>query len=411
MSHPLQNPSDAARGRSSLGFLAITTLSFFAASSSPTPLYHLYQQNWDFSAAMLTLIFAAYALSLLVALLVVGSLSDYLGRRPVIFAALLLQILSMALFIGATDVSWLLLARLLQGFATGMAASALGAALLDCDQVQGPLVNSVAPLLGMAGGALGTSVLVAYAPMPLTLAFIVLLAAFVLQAVYLWRLPETVSPQPGVFASLKPTLSVPPQARRTLWLILPVDIAAWALGGFYLSLTPSLLAAATGSTSVMNGGLAVAALTLSGVLAILNLRRRPPVLALFVGAICLGIGVAVILLAINSGWLWLFFVGTVIAGCGFGSGFLGAMRLLMPLAHAHERGGLMSTFYVLSYLAFCLPALVAGLSAHRFGLIATANVYGLVVIVLAALALLGLFIQRLANTRSLQCGLHDRQKS
>lgn len=308
----------------------------------------------------------------------------------------------MALFIAAVDVTWLLVARMLQGFATGMAASALGAALLDCDQVQGPLLNSVTPLLGMAGGALGTSVLVAYAPMPLSLAFIVLLIAFLSQALYLWRLPETVSPQPGAWASLKPALSVPPQARRTLWLILPVDIAAWALGGFYLSLTPSLLAAATGSTSVLNGGLAVAALTLSGVVAILNLRKRAPSLALFVGAIGLGSGVAVILLAINSGWLWLFFAGTVIAGCGFGSGFLGALRLLMPLAHAHERAGLMSTFYVLSYLAFCVPALIAGLSAHSVGLIATANVYGSVVIVLAALALVGLFIQRLANARALE---------
>ncbi|MDB6048509.1 MAG: mutlidrug resistance protein [Pseudomonas sp.] len=404
MSHPLQNPSAAVRASSSIGFLAITNLCFFAASSAPTPLYHLYQQSWGFSSAMLTLIFAVYALSLLVALLVAGSLSDYLGRRPVIFAGLLLEIISMALFIAATDVTWLLTARLLQGFATGIAASALGAALLDCDQVQGPLLNSVTPLLGMAGGALGTSVLVIYAPMPLSLAFIVLLIAFASQALYLWRLPETVSPQPGAWASLRPTLSVPPQARRTLWLVLPVDVAAWALGGFYLSLTPSLLAAATGSTSVINGGLAVAALTLSGVVAILNLRKRAPILALFIGASCLGAGVAVILLAVNSGWLWLFFVGTVITGCGFGSGFLGALRLLLPLAHAHERAGLMSTFYVLSYLAFCVPALVAGMSAHRFGLIATTNVYGSVVIVLAALALAGLFVQRLANARALQRG-------
>lgn len=352
MSHPLQNPEATVRLRGGLGFLAITMLCFFAASSAPTPLYHLYQQSWDFSAAMLTLIFAVYALSLLAALLTVGKLSDYLGRRPVIFAALLLEIVSMALFLAATDVTWLLIARVLQGFATGMAASALGAALLDCDQVQGPLVNSIAPMVGMAVGALGTSVLAEFAPLPLLLAFIVLLIAFVLQALYLWRLPETVSPQPGVWASLKPAISVPPQARRTLWLILPVDIAAWALGGFYLSLTPSLLTAATGSASVVHGGLAVAALTLSGVVAMLYLRKRAPALALFVGASFLAAGVAVILVAVNSGWLWLFFLGTVIAGCGFGSSFLGCLRLLMPLAHAHERAGLMSTFYVFSYLAF-----------------------------------------------------------
>ena len=400
MSLPFQKPDMHERGRSHLGFLAFTTLCFFAASSAPTPLYHLYQQAWGFSAAMLTLIFAVYALTLLVALLIVGSLSDYLGRRPVIFSALLLEIVSMLLFIIATDVIWLVLARMLQGLATGMAASALGAALLDNDQKQGPLINSIAPMFGMAIGALGTGLLVELAPLPLLLAYYLLLAAFVSQAIYLWRMPETVSRQPGVWRSLKPSLHVPLQARRTLWLVLPVDIAAWSLGGFYLSLTPSLLAAATGSTSAINGGLAVASLTLSGALAILNLRLRGPTLGLWIGASFLTLGVAVILAAVNAGWLWLFFVGTVIAGIGFGASFLAALRLLLPLAHAHERAGLMSAFYVLSYLAFCVPALVAGFSARTFGLIATTNVYGAVVIALALAALLGLLVQR-SNGRRL----------
>jgi MFS family permease len=400
MSLPLQKPEMHERGGRHLGFLAFTTLCFFAASSAPTPLYHLYQQAWGFSAGTLTLIFAVYALTLLVALLMVGSLSDYLGRRPVIFSALLLEIASMLLFILATDAVWLILARMLQGLATGMAASALGAALLDSDQKQGPLVNSIAPLFGMAVGALGTGLLVELAPFPLLLAYCLLLAAFVGQALYVWRMAETVSPQAGVWQSLKPSLHVPLQARRTLWLVLPADIAAWSLGGFYLSLTPSLLTAATGSTSAINGGLAVASLTLSGAIAILNLRLRPPTLGLWIGSSFLALGVAVILAAVNAGWLWLFFVGTVIAGIGFGSSFLAALRLLLPLAHAHERAGLMSAFYVLSYLAFCVPALVAGFSAHTFGLIATTNVYGAVVIALALMALLALVVQRSNGRRA-----------
>lgn len=390
MSRPLQNPG---KGNNHLGFLAFTTLCFFAASSAPTPLYHLYQQGWGFSAAMLTLIFAMYAFALLVALLMVGSLSDYLGRRPVIFAALLLEILATLLFIFAADVRWLLAARMIQGLATGMAGSALGAALLDSDEKQGPLVNSIAPMFGMAVGALGTGLLVEMAPLPLLLTYCLLLAAFTGQAIYIWLIAETVSPQAGAWASLKPSLHVPVQARGTLWLVLPVDIAAWSLGGFFLSLSPSLLAAATGTTSAINGGLAVATLTISGALAIFNLRQRPPILGLWVGASFLPAGVAVILGAVNEGWLWLFFIGSMVAGIGFGSGFLGALRLLMPLAHAHERAGLMSAFYVLSYLAFCIPALVAGLSAHRFGLVTTTNVYGGVVIGLALLALSGLIVR------------------
>jgi len=402
MSHPLQNPDATVNRRGQLGFLAVTLMCFLAASSAPTPLYHLYQQSWGFSSAILTLIFASYVLSLLVALLVVGSLSDYVGRRPVIFAALLLEVIAMGLFIEADSVGWLLAARSLQGVATGMATSALGAAILDVDQRQGPVINSVTPLLGMAFGALGTSVLVAFAPWPMLLAFVVLLIGFALQALGIWRLPETVSRQPGVLASLRPSLHVPPQARRTLWLVLPVSIAAWALGGFYMSLAPSLLAAATGSTSVLNGGLAVAALAITGSLSMLYLRQSAPNLVLLLGTSFLIIGVGVILVAVNSGWLWLFFLGTVIAGWGFGAGFMAALRLLLPLAHAHERAGLMSAFLALSYLAFCIPSLIAGLSARTYGLIATTNVYGLVVILLALLALSASLVRRSADSSAVQ---------
>ncbi|MGE6385288.1 MFS transporter [Pseudomonas sp. NPDC078416] len=400
MSDSLQNPQVDGRGRSHLGFLAFVLLCFFAASSAPTPLYHLYQQAWGFSSALLTVIFAVYALSLLATLLVFGSLSDYLGRRPVIFIGLLLEIVSMLLFIAATDVSWLIVARVLQGVATGIATSALGAAMLDSDAQQGPLLNSITPMFGMALGALGTSALVEYAPLPMGLAYGLLLAAFVGQAMYLLRIAETVTPQPGVLKTLRPRLGVPAQARGTLLLVLPADIAAWALGGFFLSLAPSLLTAATGSTSVLNGGFAVAALTLSGAISIHNLRLRAPRLALLVGCSFLAVGVSVILAAVNLGWLWLFFTGAVVAGIGFGASFLGALRLLLPLAHAHERGALMAAFLALSYLAFCIPALLAGVSIKTAGLVTTTNVYGGVVVLLAVSALAGLLIQQAGRARA-----------
>ncbi|MGU9856797.1 MFS transporter [Pseudomonas sp. LF245] len=383
------NPSH----RSNLVFLAITLLTFLAASSAPTPLYHLYQEGLHFSAGMLTLIFGVYAISLLAALLTVGSLSDHLGRKPVIFAALVLDMLAMLLFINEGSVAWLIAARTLQGFATGMATAVLGAALLDTDRQQGPLVNSVAPLLGMACGAMGSSLLVEFAPLPTQLIYWTLFALMLLQAIYVWRLPETVSRIPGALASLRPTLHVPPQARRALWLSLPVDVAVWAMGGFYLSLAPSLVRAATGSTSNLIGGGLVAVLTLSGALMIFSLRNRPADKVLRLGAGLLAVGVALILTAVHSASLPLFFIATLIAGSGFGAGFLGALRSVVPLALPHERAGLMSAFYVLSYLAFCLPALLAGNLIRSFGLIATTDGYGAVLILLSVSALAGLLMQ------------------
>ncbi|WP_336354312.1 MFS transporter [Pseudomonas atacamensis] len=380
--------NSVASHRSSLWFLAITLLSFLAASTAPTPLYHLYQDQLHFSAAMLTLIFAVYAFSLLAALLTVGSLSDHLGRKPVIFSAVLLNALAMLLFIYADSVAWLISARVLQGFATGMATAVLSATLLDTDRQQGPLINSVAPLLGMALGGLGCGLLAEFAPAPLQLTYWLLLALFVLQGVYVWRLPESVSRQGGALASLRPTLHVPVQARSTLWRVLPLNTATWALGGFYASLAPSLVRTATGSTSNLIGGATVAALTVTGALMIFMMRNRPAAQALRLGASLLPVGLVLILLGVHGASLSLFFFGTLVAGCGFGSGFLGAVRSLVPLALPHERAGLMSAYYVLSYLAFCLPALLAGHLARSFGLLATTDGYGVVLIVLALAALL-----------------------
>jgi MFS family permease len=350
----------------------------------------LYQEHLQFSAATLTLIFGVYALSLLAALLTVGSLSDYLGRKPVIFTAVVLNMLAMLLFINADSVAWLISARVLQGFATGMATAVLSAALLDTDRQQGPMVNSVAPLLGMALGAMGCGVLAEFAPLPLQLTYWVLFTLFVMQALYVWRLPESVTRQSGAWASLRPTLHVPIQARRMLWRVLPIDLAVWALGGFFASLAPSLVRTATGSTSNLIGGATVAVLTVTGALTIYTLRNRPADKVLLLGASLLPAGVALILLAVHSASLPLFFFGTLVAGCGFGAGFLGALRSIVPLALPHERAGLMSAFYVLSYLAFCLPSLLAGSLTRIFGLVAATDGYGAVLIILSLGALFGL---------------------
>lgn len=383
--------------RSSLTFLVVTVLTFLAASSAPTPLYQVYQDNLHFSAAMLTVIFGVYAVSLLAALLTVGSLSDYLGRKPVIFVALLLNIVAMLLFINADSTAYLIAARALQGFATGMATAVLSATLLDTDRVRGPILNSLAPLLGMASGGLGSGLLVEFAPRPTQLIYVVMLGLMVLQALYVWRLPETVSRIPGALKSLRPTLHVPEQARRALWLAMPLNVAVWALGGFFSSLAPSLVRAATGSTSHLIGGGLVAVVTLSGAVMIYSLRDRPADKVMRLSAVLLATGVALLLVAVQTASLGLFFIASVIAGFGFGGGFMGSVRSIVGLALPHERAGLMSAFYVLSYLAFCLPALLAGNLSRVYGLIATTDGYGAVLIVLALGALMGLLARDSAS--------------
>ncbi|MFH8462547.1 MFS transporter [Streptomyces sp. NPDC017991] len=177
--NPIPPPPDTAPPRRSrrelnrptaFAAIAVVFVLFMAASSAPSPLYVVYQQRWDFSATTLTTVFAVYVLGMIAALLVLGSLSDHLGRRPVLLSAITLEAASMALFLVADSVSLLLTARLVQGIATGAAMTALGAALADLNPAHAPhragVVTGAAPTFGLGLGALGCGFLVEYGPHP-----------------------------------------------------------------------------------------------------------------------------------------------------------------------------------------------------------------------------------------------------
>src|SRR3978361_645409 len=164
---PDRSARDSRRTRlDPIAFHAVTLSTFFGASSAPTPLYRVYQEAFALSSVLITVVFAVYAFALLKALLVAGSISDHLGRKPVVFGALLLEIIAMALFLAAGSYGWLIAARIVQGIPTGLAVASIGAALVDVDRAKGQLVNSITPFIGMAVGALGTSALVQYGPFP-----------------------------------------------------------------------------------------------------------------------------------------------------------------------------------------------------------------------------------------------------
>src|SRR5215475_5133896 len=210
----------------------ITAMTFAASGAAPTTLYQRYQETFGLTPFTLTVIFGAYVLSLLGALLTVGSLSDYIGRRPAILAALSLNVVAMVMFISADSAAALIAARAVQGFATGLATATLGAAILDTDRSRGPVLNSITAFVGLTAGSLGGGVLVTYAPDPQQLVYAVLLVMSAVEALVLWYMPETVTPKSGALASLQPHVSIPARARRSLIQVTPVTIASWALSGF-----------------------------------------------------------------------------------------------------------------------------------------------------------------------------------
>jgi MFS family permease len=361
----------------------ITAITFSASGAAPTALYRQYQESFGLTPFAITIIFAAYVLSLLAALLTVGSLSDYIGRRPAILAALILNVVSMAMFMTAGSDAALIAARALQGFATGLATASLGAAILDNDRSRGPILNSITAFCGLTAGSLGGAILVTYAPDPRQLVYLVLLALSAVEAFILWFMPETADVRAGALASLRPHVNIPAQASQALVRVTPVTVASWALGGFYFSLMPALVREATGVTVPVVGGLVVSALTLSGAISVLLLRSASARRILSGGTIVLAAGVAVTLLGVCEQLVWLMLLGTLVAGIGFGAAFSGTMRTLLPLAKTDERAGLLAAFYVVGYLSFSLPAVLTGFTVPMVGLTVAAYTYGAAVILMA----------------------------
>jgi predicted MFS family arabinose efflux permease len=368
--------------------LASITLSFLAGSSVPTPLYPLYQSLWGLSPVMITVVFGVYALAVLTGLLFAGRLSDHVGRRPVLIAATLSQVMTMLLFATAASAAGLVLARIVQGLTTGAALSAVGAAMIDLNKSRGTVANAVAPAFGSAAGGIVAGFFVQFLPAPTHLVYAALAAVFVAQTVGLKFMKEPIAPMPGAWNSLKPQLVLPSAAREPLLLALPVLIAVWALGGLYASLGPSLVRGMLGSNAPLLGGLALFVLAASGGIAVLLLQNLEARRTMTLGSASLLSGVGLVVLALTRSEVALFFLGTAVAGVGFGTGFQGAVRTVVSVAAPHERAGTLSIVFIVSYIALGVPAIIAGSMVRHANLLATAQVFGLVVMALAAAALI-----------------------
>jgi len=399
-------PTDTRPGTvgSRFGLWVVTAVLglFLFAAGAPTPLYGIYAARWGFTPATLTLVFAVYAIALLGTLLVAGSVSDAVGRRPVILTALALQALSMVAFVLADGLGWLFAARVGQGVATGLVTAAVAAALIDHQPANrpglGPLLNAVTPMVGLALGSLVAGALVQYAPHPLRLVYVLMFAGCVVLGAAMTRVPESVTDRRRL--ELRPRVGIDPAARPMFWVALPCIVASWALGGLFLSLGPSLIRQLDHSTDHLLGGAIAFALCAAGAVAAILVREWTSQRAMLTGCALLVGGLVVAISAITAGDGLLLLAGSVVAGAGFGSAFLGAFRTVVGAADPARRGELIAALYVAAYLAFSVPAVLAGLVTTRVGLRATSVGYAAVVAILAAASLVAAQRRRAATQQT-----------
>ena len=398
-----RHPSAAALLRipRSAGFVGVSAslLAVFAAAGAPTPLLPLYERNWGFAPSMLTLIFGVYAIALIVALIVAGSLSDYIGRRPVLIGVLALELAALIVLFVAPSVEWLIVGRILQGIATGVASSTFGAAILELasqrQKKAGALMSSLATTAGLGVGALFSGLVAVAAPTSAAatvwIVLIVIMAAGTALALVT---PETSTRRPGAAASLVPRVAVPAQVRRLFALTSPSIVTVFLETALFLGLVPTILARVFEVKAPLVGGVMVFVMFAAATIAAGITGRIHPHQLKILGNAAMALGAAVIVGSLAVAAVGLMWTGTVLAGLGMGAAFSGSLRGLLPEAKPHERAGLLAAVFTVAYLTLGGSAIIAGYVANATGVEAMAIGFAIILMAVALVALLlsaGLF--------------------
>ena len=345
------------------------------------------QASWGFPAWVLTLAFSAYAFAMLVALLTVGSLSDHLGRRPVLIGALGLQATAMVILACAPDMTWVVTGRTLQGIATGAATSTLSALVTELTPAHrpttGPVIVSFATQGGMAAGALVAGAVSQWVSSPVPTVFSALAVIFMAGIVLTLLTTETVHRRSGAWRSLLPRASVPKQFHREFIALIPVVSAVWMTGGYFMSLLPGVVLERCGASSSLTGGILIGLLAgVGSVSGVLSERISARATALS-GCLLLVGGTAMLLASLTTGSLEWCFVAAIVTGLGFGTANSGAFRLAKHMAPPGEAARIFAAVYAMCYFSCGAPIIAAGFLADSIGQSTTTHIYGTAVILVA----------------------------
>jgi predicted MFS family arabinose efflux permease len=357
----------------------------------PSPLYPFYILSLGLTPFLVTVVFSAYAVGTLAALLLFGGISDRVGRRPVLALAVGVAVASTLVFLLWQTLPGLLLGRALSGFSVGLTTGTATAALAELhpNRRTATTVATVANMGGLGLGPVLAGVLAAHVGGPTTTPYLVFLLLLV-PALALLAVPET---GPGRAAgaaealrAVRPQrLAVPAGKGARFAAAALAGFTAFALLGLFTSLTSSFLRSVRGDPSPQTVGLAIAVVFAAAVVAQLTAQRIAPDRSTFLGVGLLPVGAALLVLALAAGSLTFFLGAAVVGGAGIGFAFQSAVSRVSALAAPAERAAVTSAFFVVTYLGITVPVVGVGELATVTTLTVAALALAVLVAVLAAL--------------------------
>ena len=385
-------PTVRSSARSPLAFLgpAFAFLVVMLGTTLPTPLYPLYQAAYGFSQLLITVIFAAYALGVIGALIVTARWSDQLGRRPLLLAGLLVAAASDALFLLGDGLGMLLAGRVVSGISAGIFTGTATVAIIElAPEAWKPRATLAATAVNMGGLGLGpmtAGVFGAYLPAPLALPYVLHLVLLAIGLMLVWRTPETVAraqhPQLRV-----QRLSLPPEVRGVFLPAVLAGFAGFAVLGFFTAMVPAFMQQVLGQHSLALIGLVAGMVFFSSTLGQVLQGRITPSWRLPLGCLIVIAGALLIGTGILQAALTVFLCGALLAGVGQGIAFRAGLGAIAAACPGSQRGAVTSTFFVIVYIALSIPVVGIGLAARYLGLVATGAGFAGLVALLCSVAL------------------------
>ncbi|NQX26770.1 MFS transporter [Microbacteriaceae bacterium VKM Ac-2854] len=379
-------PRLARRGRFWVSALVLALCLW--SSGAPSVLYPSYAALWQLTPVVITTIFGTYPVALLLALLLVGGLSDVIGRRRTMLAGVALIALSAIAFSLASDVTLLYVGRALQGFGAALSIGAASAALVESSSSSNPRfassMTTVSTATGLTLSLLLSGALAQYAPLPLELSYWVLALVSVVTVVLILALPDD---RPHTVARWRPSAMTVPAGLRRVFAASALSVSvAYGVGALFLSLGAQMARELTGTTDLLVVGslLGVSSVVIGA--AALLFQKLPAHTSIIAGAAISIVGLGVMELTAATGSFAAFLLWCVVGGTGYSLAFGGGLGLVNRSAPPAHRGGVLSSVYLLSYLAQAVVAVVAGALATALGLSAAIDVVvpGVIVLCLAS---------------------------
>lgn len=369
----------ARRHGTGFWLIALVFLITMAFGAVPTPLYPLYQARDGFSTFTVTIVFAVYAVGVLASLLLAGHVSDWVGRKKVLIAALALEVVAASLFLASSSLPVLIVARLVTGLGIGMLTATATAHLHELHTAHRPgassqrfeIVSTAANIGGIGLGPLAAGLLAQCFGAPLRLSYLVFGVLLLIGIAAVAGTPETVQQKPVKPAYRPQRISADHGDPAGYIAASAAGFASFAVFGLFTSLAPGFVGGTLHHPSRALAGLIVFAVFGAAAVTQTLTSRLDTRVRRNIGLLAQAAGVVALAIGIHTANLALFVLAGIVAGLGAGMLFKASVGAVAAMAAPAKRSEALAGLFTIGYLGLALPAIGLGI-ATRYTTVTTA---------------------------------------